>query len=292
MKKFKYLIIIIFVFFSLELLLKYIGFGNPIIYINNLDNYYPHPNQNNPRYKGANIKINELGMRTNSNWKNYNNKKKIIFFGDSVTYGGSYIDNKNLFSQKICDIYIKNAICGNYGVNGYNMQNIYLRMKNLNEKYYDQIVIVVSSTIENKLSKFENFPFYERFNYFAFGAVFEILNHFLFKYQIYDAYHKEKSDEILNIKTNIQIKSFQKLVNKINKNKKIVLFILPTKENLSKNRKNKNFLELSNLQNIKIINLYDYMLASNYNNLYFNNAHLNKKGHDHIAKIIYDNINK
>ena len=96
MNKIIYLVITFIFFVSIELYLRYLGFGDPIIYINSENNnYYPRPNQETIRYKGAKIRINQLGMRTNSDWKNFSNKSKIIFFGDSVVYGGSYIDNKD-----------------------------------------------------------------------------------------------------------------------------------------------------------------------------------------------------
>ena len=290
MKKIIYLIIPLIFFASLEFYLRYLGFGDPIIYINSENNnYYPKSEQENIRYKGAKIKINQLGMRTNSDWTDFSNKKKLIFFGDSVTYGGSYIDNKDLFSEKVCDDFFKNAICGNYGVNGYNIKNIHLRIQDINKKYYDKIIIVVSSEIEDSLSLFNNFPFYKKFDYFFFRASFEVLNHFMFNYKIYNAYHVKKSEDLI-IETKNKKNSFKKLLNSIADNKEVIIFILPTMENLMNMNKKDNILELFNFEKIQTINLFDNILQSNYKNLYFNNAHLNKKGHEHIAKIIYDYI--
>ncbi len=290
MKKFIYLIIPLIFFASLEFCLRYLGFGNPVIYsISENNNYYPKSKQENVRYKGAKIKINQLGMRTNSDWSDFSNKKKIIFFGDSVTYGGSYVDNKDLFSQKVCDDFFRNALCGNYGVNGYNIKNIHLRIEDIDKKYYDKIIILVSSEIENSFSHFNNFPFYKKFDYFFFRASFEILNHFMFKYKIYNTYH-DKWSENLTPKTENKHNSFKKLLNSIADDKEVIIFILPTMEDLMNMNKKNNILELLTFEKIQTINLFDNILQSNYKNLYFNNAHLNKKGHEHIAKIIYDYI--
>ena len=79
--------------------------------------------------------------------------------GDSVTYGGSYIDNKNLFSEILCEKYVENSICGNLGVNGYFIDNIFLRLKDINEKYYDHIIILVSSKIRTGKQTFMSFHF-------------------------------------------------------------------------------------------------------------------------------------
>ena len=36
--------------------------------------------------------------------------------------------------------------------------------------------------------------------------------------------------------------------------------------------------------------MYKEFKDLDYNSLYFNNAHLNKKGHDYFAKLLYDEI--
>ena len=290
MKKIIYLIITFIFFVSIELYLRYLGFGDPIIYINSENsNYYPRPNQEKIRYKGAKIKINQLGMRTNSDWKNFSNKSKIIFFGDSVAYGGSYIDNKDLFSQKVCDDFFQNTICGNYAVNGYNIENIHLRIEDIDKKYYDTIIIIVSSEIQKNFSPFDNFPFYKKFDYFFFRASFEILNHFMFNYKIYNAYHDNWPGN-LTFEGKKKQNSFKKLLNYIANDKKVMIFILPTMENLVSLNKKNNILESLSFQNVQTINLFSDILQSNYKDLYFNNAHLNKKGHERVAKIIYDYI--
>ena len=86
-----------------EFILRVIGFGEPVLLQNN-GNYILKPNQEVKRFKGSKVKINKYGMRTNYKWSDNKNLNKIIFFGDSVTFGGSYVDNLNLFSEKFCKI--------------------------------------------------------------------------------------------------------------------------------------------------------------------------------------------
>ena len=79
-----------------EIYLKYIGLGDPIIYDSNfVYGYAPRANQKN-RLKNSTVTINDVGLRAIYNWKKIMIKKKL-FFGDSVTYGGSYIDDKETF---------------------------------------------------------------------------------------------------------------------------------------------------------------------------------------------------
>ena len=287
MKKKMSKILIIFIFFlSLgEISLRILGFGNPVIYINN-ENYYPKKNQNLKRFKGANVLINEFGMRTNSNWSNIEDKYKILFFGDSVAFGGSYIDNEDLFSEKFCKLYI-NSICGNYGVNGYGLHNLNSRIKEVSNKInFDHLIIIISNSFSNSKNNLNDFPFYEKFNYKFFRASFEILNHILFKYNLKNNYQQteKKTDQS-------KIANINDLITTLNKTKKKVdIFIVPTIENLNNNKKNSHFIEKIYSENIKVYNLYDDIKKIEYDDYYFNNAHFNKKGHDYFARLLYNQL--
>ena len=280
---------IIFLFlailFVVEILLKILGFGNPVVY-HNKENYFPKSNQDVIRFKGAKVKINEFGMRTNYNWKNTNDKYKILFFGDSVTFGGSYIDNKDLFSEKLCEL-IKKSICGNYGVNGYKIHNINVRVQDIIKKIdFDHLIIVVSDSIEDGRSNFIDFPFYENFNYKLFKSTFEIVNHILFKYKLKNNYHKYEDKNINQKITNLSDLAKTLSNSSIN----VDIFILPTIQNLNQNYNKKHLIENINSKNLKVHNIYEDIKILNYDNYYFNNAHLNKKGHDYFSKMIYDKI--
>ena len=101
------LVLIIVSLFLLEFLLRVYGLGDPIIYGTNLSyRYFPLPNQSVNRLRGSNIKINDKSLRATLEWDN-DNKNKILFFGDSVTYGGSYIDNKEILSTSQCSFNIE-----------------------------------------------------------------------------------------------------------------------------------------------------------------------------------------
>ena len=72
-----YLIVLFLILF--EIILRNIGFGNPVLY-ENKNNYYPKYNQDITRFKKSKVVINNFGMRTNYNWDNTINLTKIIFF--------------------------------------------------------------------------------------------------------------------------------------------------------------------------------------------------------------------
>ena len=69
-----------------------------IYYSNIFYGYSPKENQKKSRLKKVSVSINDVGLRSIYNWKN-NSKKKIIFIGDSVTYGGSFLDDRQIFSH-------------------------------------------------------------------------------------------------------------------------------------------------------------------------------------------------
>ncbi len=284
-----YLIVLFLILF--EIILRNIGFGNPVLY-ENKENYYPKYNQDITRFKKSKVVINNFGMRTNYNWDNTINLTKIIFFGDSVSFGGSYIDNSELFSDKLC-IMISNSICGNYGVNGYRTENLKLRINEVKNKFeFDHLIIVVSESIQMGKSEFQDFPFYKKFNYKIFKSTREIINHILFKYNLMDNYHnKIKIINKENDYTENNINDLKLILNEISNSKtKVKIIILPTLENLNRGKNKKHFLENINSDQIKVFNMFDNFEKINYEELYFNNAHLNKKGHDYFANIIYDTI--
>ncbi len=85
-----------------ELILRSMGFGNPIVY--RLDpriGYYPAPHQDVRRY-GGDIHINAFGMRSrNVSAEKPEGTFRILMLGDSTLYGGSYIDQKQMYAARL-----------------------------------------------------------------------------------------------------------------------------------------------------------------------------------------------
>lgn len=108
-----------------ELLLRSMyGLGNPVLYrANPLYGYRPQPHQEVTRFSGARIQINNLGLRASRKWDS-SRDGRVLFLGDSVTYGGSYIDNDELFSELAVQN-LKGVESGNGGVNGWGVENVH-----------------------------------------------------------------------------------------------------------------------------------------------------------------------
>jgi hypothetical protein len=85
-----------------EVALRFWGFGSPVLYVSDAQvGYYPAPNQIVDRYRGR-IEINAFGMRA----PQYAKRKlsgtfRILMIGDSTLYGGSYIDQRELYSRQL-----------------------------------------------------------------------------------------------------------------------------------------------------------------------------------------------
>ncbi len=105
--------------FSLRLVF---GLGNPVLYCSSpLFGYRLQPNQFVHR-RGAEIRVNNLGVRADRDWDE-NIENKILFLGNSVTYGGTYISNNDLFSHLAVQG-LSDYVAGNAGVNGWGIENI------------------------------------------------------------------------------------------------------------------------------------------------------------------------
>ncbi|UCG59043.1 MAG: hypothetical protein JSU70_05950 [Phycisphaerales bacterium] len=127
----KWTVVIVVLCFTLisvvlaELLLqKLMGLGNPVIYDSSpLYGYRPLPNREYVRFHGAKIRFNNLGLRAERDF-DADRHNKILFLGDSVTYGGSYINNDELFSH-LAVKGLEKYQSGNAGVNAWGVENVY-----------------------------------------------------------------------------------------------------------------------------------------------------------------------
>src|SRR6185503_15739006 len=80
------------------------------------------PNQETWRFGGAHFKINNLGLRAAEDWDD-DIRGKVMFVGDSVTYGGNHISNEDLFSTlAVKGLPLKS---GNAGIPNWGVENVY-----------------------------------------------------------------------------------------------------------------------------------------------------------------------
>jgi len=83
-----------------EVALRALGLGRPILYDNRLAwGFRPLPSQTESRWLGARVHVNTLGVRgSDVGATRAPGATRLLFLGDSVTWGGSYVDDDALFA--------------------------------------------------------------------------------------------------------------------------------------------------------------------------------------------------
>jgi hypothetical protein len=100
------------------------GLGRPVLfYAHPAFGYRLLPNQETWRFGGAHFRINNLGLRASGDW-DAGVRDKVLFLGDSVTYGGNHISNHELFSE-IAVRGLAGLRSGNAGVPNWGVENVY-----------------------------------------------------------------------------------------------------------------------------------------------------------------------
>jgi hypothetical protein len=111
-----------------EACLRWMGLGDPLLYEYDLGyGYRLQPNQKAVRLRGAMVTVNAAGLRSSGQWRP-DAPRRFLFIGDSITYGGSYIDDRQLFSELVCG-HFTDAVCGNAGGNAYGTDNMARRLR-------------------------------------------------------------------------------------------------------------------------------------------------------------------
>lgn len=292
----------------IEILLRIYGLGNPIIYEKSLLwGYSPMPNQKSKRLENAMVTINEDGLRTS---KKFTNANKIIFYGDSVTYGGSYIDDLEIFSELVCEKLNKTKevySCGNAGVNAYGIRNIVKRTQNYKKKFSNHymIITIIEGDFYRNFSQIKSLPYFTRPIQNIFKATTELTLYSLdiirsnMRFGDNNNYYKKNHKDFDIIEIN---ESINELVNlyKINKknNTPIKIIWSPAFEDFSKNKieyKNKKIFNILQKEIgddfIDMRNLLEN-LNVDINKIYYDGIHLNKFGHSIYAEIITEIIKK
>jgi hypothetical protein len=129
-----------------ELLLRRAGLGHPILFYTNASyRFAVAPNQHQVRQMGAGVTIDSKGFRAVKDWSSPADGK-LMFIGDSVTWGGTYIDDADTFAAGVCERLDKATgntfICGNAAANQYGTDNMAARIRY--RQVDDETVLIVT----------------------------------------------------------------------------------------------------------------------------------------------------
>jgi hypothetical protein len=113
--------------------LRLAGLGTPILYENLATcGYRPRPDQTRRRIGGAGVHVNHLGLRgPDVDSTPPPGTLRMLFLGDSVTWGGSYVDDRDLFTA-VAAARVQERLPGRFaaiealdgGVNGWGPANV------------------------------------------------------------------------------------------------------------------------------------------------------------------------
>ncbi len=158
------------------------GLGKPVIYeAHPVYGYRPEPNQYVSRKQHDEVKINNLGLRANQDWDIQQSQHKVLFLGDSVTYGGSYISNDQLFSS-LAVVPFTGYESGNAGVNGWGVNNVCALVKEMQFLPADiYISVFPEGDFYRGLMRIGGQPFWTIKPRFALQ---ELLHYFVYKLQL------------------------------------------------------------------------------------------------------------
>ena len=282
---------------------RFIGLGDVILYdADHLVGYRLKSNQSAKRRKNSFVNSDYEGFRFDPNSKLSNSSEFIVFIGDSVTYGGSYIDNSDLFSSKYCQLTNEIDFCLNNGLNAWGTMNMGRFIANYDlyssRKPRKLILVILPGDERRNLKSFTDTPFWSSKprNPKAINEVFRyiLLKIFIPFLQISEELSTDK--ELIKNKEIVfstqRKQSWEELNLYLNKAKyPLDIVITPPRSWFEKKENNKeiqiykNLLETLDSYKInKKCNLYEFVKNQYSPDLYVDNVHLSAKGHDLWAK--------
>jgi len=280
-----------------EMALRYFfGLGHPVLYDSSpLYGYRLLPNQRVARFNGAVIAVNNLGLRSNHDWDD-NPTNKILFLGDSVTYGGSYLSNDDLFSA----IAIQNHRGyqpGNGGVNGWGVENIHgliVHAEFLPASTY--VTVLPEKDFHRGLTRMQGLPFWNRKPNFALE---ELLYHFYYlqnlkRYVPWQNYATEVEQNRVVENAVIKLKQIDYALKQ--RGYIHLIYISPTKaQALGHTEKNPDVLQFLETHQITATYILDELNLENLSqdeieSIFFDDVHLTAKGHRVWGQIIGDDL--
>lgn len=275
-----------------EKLAQSFGLGNVLIYDSHpIYGYRPQPNQVVFRSKDKPIKINNLGLRAETNWDLNQTNNKVLFVGDSVTYGGSYIKNTDLFSHLASQL-LPGYESANAGVNAWGVLNVYALIKEMNFLPADVYVSVFpEGDFYRGLMRIGGQPFWTRPPKFALE---ELLHYFFYRIQLGQVppihFYSLSSDEKYKIakQAAYYLKQYDNHLKQAGKQH--LIYITPSRSQLLNQQTHDLLVEKAlkeeNLQVVYLKDKIELQSENQINALFHDEIHLSETGHALWATLI------
>nr|WP_319566117.1 SGNH/GDSL hydrolase family protein [uncultured Rhodoferax sp.] len=298
-RKFIYYIVITLI--GIELLARFIGFGDPILYKPSFSGYEIIQNQEK-YFLLKKIHYNNFGMRNkNTGIIPKNGIYRILTIGDSVNNGGNQIDNRETYQYRLEDLYKKigkevevlNVSSGGWSIlNEYNWivdhgfygASLIILEVNEGDLYQDFIDASI-------LDKNDSFP--QKKPLLALQEIY--IRYFLPQIDISHSKYPEVTSKTLHQKTaKIVLKTIEKFHDLAKKNncKMIILYWdsrVQTRNNLIKTAR-LNLFDLAEFNNIPILRPSSFFKDIDSDVLYRDSIHPSIYGNKEMAKIIFSHL--
>lgn len=280
-----------------ELYLRSIGLGHPILYYANSSyRYAPLPNQKQVRQRGAAITIDSKGLRGMKDW-NSSADGKILFVGDSVTWGGTYIDDKDTFANRVCVQLEKSLkrtfVCGNAGVNAYGTDNMAerIRYKDFADESAIVVTLITADTVRG-MSDLWRLPSFTAQPPGPFKALWEAGTFVVWKLlQVLRPVSHDPAHDL-----QVADRSLSNLVavlQDINRaNRKVLIVLSPEKRELNGKESDltKRVRSVLDGSGLDFLDLHQPISAVPNDSFFYDTAHLEVPGHYFVANRIADRL--
>lgn len=193
-----------------ELALRQMGLGTPIQYGTNAAfRYAPLRDQRVERWGGAAVTIDAHGLRGTEPWSTPA-ELHVLFVGDSVTWGGTHMDDAAIFSSVACDELRErltlHVVCGNAGVNNYGTDNMRARLQ-YDRQIVDQadvvVVTMVTQDTRRGLSDLQSRYFYSSIPPGPLPAIGEALGYLLYRASWRIRHHDLRYDDSYDVEVGL-----------------------------------------------------------------------------------------
>lgn len=273
-----------------ELYLRYVGLGDPILFYANASyRYAPLPDQKQRRQRGAWVTIDSKGLRSSRDWSDRADGK-ILFIGDSVTWGGTYIDDADTFAEGVCQRLTKatgkSFVCGNAGANEYGTDNMAerIRYKDFNDEAA-LVVTLISPDATRGLADAQGRFFFTQRPPPPFRALWEAAAFLTWRSYRYLRPIDYRSNDDLSVAD----RSLQNLFDAIRATQRpgrTVLFALSPLENELGGHESlltKHVQAILDRSEFDLLDLHAAVSAAHSKNFYYDGIHLDVKGHHFYA---------
>ena len=283
-----------------EVWLRHVGLGFPVLYYENpAYGYALRPNQRVGRLRDATVTIDSAGLRSTVDWTEPA-ALKILFLGDSVTYGGSYIDDRDLFSERVCALLAEKLQrtfnCGNAGVNAYGLDNMTGRLRYKEFDDEDVIVlVVVSGDARRAFVSLESLPYFAKAPPQPIPAITELFAFAIDRLRHLIRFNDAPSggaDRTLELADESLDRLLDALRSEQEENKRILLVHSPDRNETQNGYHHLDKLVFERLRDsgLEFIEMREALVGEDLEEVYYDNVHLEVRGHAIYGEVIADRI--